>query len=117
VQKLSLNFGDKNCLLHHNALSHTSFLTREFLTKKNMTVVLHPPSSPDLASCDFHVFPIQDKTEIHHFDTIEVTEAESQVVLNTLAEHDFQDAFRKWQKCWEQCTHEEGDCFEGDGVQ
>jgi hypothetical protein len=33
-----------------------------------------------------------------HFDTIEVIEAESQVVLNTLTEHDFQDAFKKWQK-------------------
>jgi predicted helicase len=30
-----------------------------------------------------------------HFDTIEVMEAESQAVLNTLTEHDFQDAFKK----------------------
>jgi hypothetical protein len=33
-----------NWLLHHgNAPSHTSFFTREFLTKNNMTVILHPP--------------------------------------------------------------------------
>jgi predicted helicase len=31
----------------------------------------------------------------HHFDTIEVIEAESQAVLNTLTDHDFQDAFKK----------------------
>jgi hypothetical protein len=29
----------------------------------------------------------------HHFDTIEVIEAESQVGLKTLTEHYFQDAF------------------------
>jgi hypothetical protein len=29
------------------------------------------------------------------FDTFEVTEAESQMVLNTLTEHDFLDAFKK----------------------
>jgi hypothetical protein len=29
-----------------------------------------------------------------HFDTTEVIEAESQVMLNTLTEHDFQDAFK-----------------------
>jgi hypothetical protein len=29
------------------------------------------------------------------FDTIEVIEAESRAVLNTLTEHDLQDAFRK----------------------
>jgi hypothetical protein len=31
-----------------------------------------------------------------HFDTIEVIEAESQAVLNSLTEHDFQDAFKKF---------------------
>jgi hypothetical protein len=35
------------------------------------------------------------KLKGRHFDTIEVMEAELQVVLNTLTEHDFQDAFRK----------------------
>jgi hypothetical protein len=29
-----------------------------------------------------------------HFDTIEVTEAESQAVLNSLTEHDYQDAIK-----------------------
>jgi hypothetical protein len=30
-----------------------------------------------------------------------VIEAESQAVLNTLTEHDFQDAFNEQQKLWE----------------
>jgi hypothetical protein len=30
-----------------------------------------------------------------HFDTIEFIEAESQAVLNTLKEHDFQDKIKK----------------------
>jgi hypothetical protein len=33
------------------------------------------------------------KLKDRHFDIIEVMEAESQAVLNTLTEHDFQDAF------------------------
>jgi hypothetical protein len=75
-----------------------------------MTVVPHSPYFP--------LFPlIEDKTESHHFDTIEVIKAESQTVLNTLTEHDFQDAFKKWQKRWERCIHMEGDYFEGDGGQ
>jgi hypothetical protein len=38
-----------------------------------------------------------DTTEVksRHFDTTEVMEAESQAVLNSLTEHDFQDAFKK----------------------
>jgi hypothetical protein len=39
-----------------------------------------------------------------HFDTIEVIESELQAVLNTLTEHDFEDAFKKWQKNWELCV-------------
>ena len=32
-------------------------LTRRFLTNNNMTVVPHPPYSPNLAPCDFFLFP------------------------------------------------------------
>jgi hypothetical protein len=34
-----------------------------------------------------------------HFDTIEVIEAKLQVVLSTLTEHNFQDAFKKGRSC------------------
>jgi hypothetical protein len=49
------------------------------------------------------------KLKDRHIDTTEVIKAESQAVLNTLTEHDFQDALKKWQKCWERCMREEGD--------
>jgi hypothetical protein len=35
------------------------------------------------------------KLKDHHLDTVEVIEAESQVVLNIPSEHDFQDALKK----------------------
>jgi hypothetical protein len=57
------------------------------------------------------------KLKVLHFDTTEVIEAESQAVLNTLTEQDFQDPFRKWHKCWEQCIHTARDYFEGYGCQ
>jgi hypothetical protein len=37
-----------------------------------------------------------------------------EAVLNTFTEHDFQDAFKKWQKRWERCKRAEGDYNEGD---
>jgi hypothetical protein len=56
-----------------------------------MTVVSHPPYSPDLTAC---VFFLLHRLKINlrgsHLDTIE---AGLQVVLNTLTEHDFQNAF------------------------
>jgi hypothetical protein len=55
------------------------------------------------------------KLKGRHSDTIDVIEAESQAVLNTLTEHDYQDAFKIWQTLWEWCIYAEGDYFEGDG--
>jgi hypothetical protein len=48
------------------------------------------------------------KLNARHFDTTEVIKAESQAVLNTLTEQNFQDAFKKWQKRWEWCIRAEG---------
>jgi hypothetical protein len=46
-----------------------------------------------------------------HFDPIDVMEAESQAVMNTLTEHDFQDAFKNWERCLEWYICVEGDYF------
>jgi peptide deformylase len=59
---------------------------------------------------------LQLKLKDYHFDSTEVTEAaKSQLMLNTHTEHNFQDAFKKWQKGWEGCISMEGNYFEADG--
>nr|CAI5864484.1 unnamed protein product [Callosobruchus analis] len=42
---------------HDNAPAHTALSIRQFLTKNGMTPIVHPPYSPDLAPCDFFLFP------------------------------------------------------------
>jgi hypothetical protein len=80
-------FRQKNWLLHHdNAPSHTTFFTKEFLSKNNITAVFHTPC--------FFLFPqVKIKLKGRQFDATEVIEAESQGMLNTLSKRDFQDAF------------------------
>ena len=103
-------------LLHHdNAPAHAALLTRRFLTDNNMTVVPHPPYSPDLAPSDFFLFPkLKMKLKGRRFQTVEEIQAESQAVLNTLRENDFQECFKNWQRRWDRCQASEGDYFEGD---
>jgi hypothetical protein len=75
----------------------------------------HPPYLPDLAPCDFFLFPkMKIKLKGRRFDTIEEIQAESQKVLSMLTQKDFQDSFRSWQKRWDRCVHSQGDYFEGD---
>jgi len=45
---------------------------------------------------------------------LEEIQAESQAVLNTLRENDFQECFKNWQRHWDHCQASEGDYFEGD---
>jgi hypothetical protein len=64
-----------------------------------MAVIPHPPYSPNLAPCDFLLFPkMKLKLKGHWFDTTEEIQAESQRVLDTLTEKDFQEAFQKWRR-------------------
>jgi hypothetical protein len=46
-----------NWLHHDNAPAHMSLKNTEFMTNNNMVIFLHPPYSPDLAPCDFALFP------------------------------------------------------------
>jgi hypothetical protein len=73
--------------LHHDIEPyHTSFFTWECLTQNDITLVLQPT----LLSLSAQ---LKIKLKGRHFDANEVIEAESQAMLNTLTEHDFQDAF------------------------
>jgi hypothetical protein len=83
-------------LLHHDkGPSHTSVFT-QFLAKNKTTVIPHPPYSPDLAPCDFFLFPkMKLKLKGSRFDTIEEIQTESQRVLHAVIEKEFQEAFQK----------------------
>jgi hypothetical protein len=47
------------------------------------------------------------------FNSTEEIQTESQGVLHTLRENDFQDAFQKWSRRWYLCLSVGGNYFEG----
>jgi len=54
------------------------------------------------------------KIKGRRFQTFEEIQAESQAVLNTLRENDFQECFKNWQRCWDRYQASKWDYFEGD---
>jgi histone-lysine N-methyltransferase SETMAR len=48
---------DKWFLHRGNALAHDALRVRKFLAKKSIIKMDHPPYSPDLAPCNFLLFP------------------------------------------------------------
>jgi len=108
-----------NCLLHDdNAPSHQALITHEFLAHNSIITLPHPPYSPDMAPCDFFVFPKMNlQLKGRRFDRVEEIQQESQNVLSTLRDQDFQHAFQQWQRRWDQCVAAHRDYFQGDTAQ
>ena len=72
--------------------------------------VPHPPYSPDLAPCDFWLFP---KLRGCRYGTIEMKEAVTKVI-DTLTQADFPGALQKCVEKYNKCTAAGGYYFEGD---
>jgi len=74
-----------------------AFKVPQFLAKNNMTVIPHPPYSPDLAPCEFFLFPkLKLRMKGRRFDTTEEIQEESQRVLHTIPKREFQGCFQAW---------------------
>ena len=80
----------------------------------DIKTVSHPPYSPDLASCDFWLFP---KLKENHggcrYETIEEMKEAVTKVNDTLTQ-DFHGAFQKLLEWYNKCIAAGGDYFEGD---
>ena len=93
-----------------NAPVHNSILVTDYLTKMGIKTVPHPPYSPDLAPCDFWLFPkLKEKLRDCRYETIE--EMKEAV---TLTQEDFHGAFQKLLERYNKCIAAGGDYFEGD---
>ena len=75
-----------------NAPVHNSIIVTDYLTKMGINTVPYPPYSPDLAPCDFWLFP---KLRGCRYVTIEEMEEAVTKVIDTLTQEDFHGAFQK----------------------
>ena len=103
-------------LLHHdNAPAHNALGIREFLTKNNIAVPEQPPYSPDLAPCDFFLFPkLKEVIKGTRFQDSEAIKTAVTRELRAIPEESFQECVEVWQKRLEKCIRAQGDYFEGD---
>ena len=73
--------------------------------------VPHRPYSPDLAPCDFLLFP---KLRSCRYETIEEMKEAVTKVIDTLTQEDFRGAFQKFLERYNKYIAAGGDYFEGD---
>ena len=94
-----------------NTSVHNSILVTELLTKMSIKPVPQPPYSPDLAPCDFSLFP---KLRGCRYETIEEMKEAVTKVVDTFTQEDFNGAFQKLLERYNNCIAAGGDYFKGD---
>ena len=73
--------------------------------------VPHPLYSPDIAPCDFWLFP---KLRGCHYETIEELKEAVTKVIDMLTQGNFHGAFQKLLEWYNKCIAARGDYFKGD---
>ena len=76
-----------------------------------INTVPQPPYSPDLAPCDFCLFP---KLRGCRYETIKEMKEAVTKVIDTLTQEDLRGAFEKLLERSNKCIAARGDYFEGD---
>jgi transposase len=81
----------------------------------NIPVVRQAPYSPDMAPCDFWLFPkLKMPLKGTRFESREDIMRNAMAQLITIPKDAFQKCFQQWRKRWEKCVHYQADYFEGD---
>ncbi len=111
--------GSTDCefvIQHDNASPHTSNLTLGFLFDQDL--LAHLPYSPDLAPCDYWLFPLL-KARLRGIKHRNLAELKKSVrkVIRDIPEQSFQEALYKLPMRWRKCVASAGKYFEGRGVE
>ncbi len=109
----------RSFLLHHdNASSHTAAPTVDFLEASQIKILEHPPYSPDLAPCDYFLFPkLKSLLRGHRFQSLEDMKTGVLRTLRSISADDFGEAITSMPIRWMKCIKAGGDYFEGKHIQ
>jgi len=98
-------------ILHDNARPHVTKTVKDRLNQVGITIIRHPPYSPDLAPSDFWLFDLIKK---HLDDHLDVQSQKSQIteILLNIPKNEYRKTFEKWLERMQLCINNNGDYFE-----
>jgi histone-lysine N-methyltransferase SETMAR len=106
--------GLRGILLHQdNASAHTAAVTMDFLHQSDVQLLPHPPYSPDLAPCDFFLFPkVKLLLKGKHYESKDAALAAFNGVLNDIGNTEWVACFESWFQRMSHCIQSSGNYFE-----
>ncbi len=100
-------------LQQDNASSHTAALTQNTIEELGWELLQHPPYSPDLAPCDFHMFgPLKNALRGQVFENNEEVKTAVLLWLRKQPKEFFYNGIKNLVKRWEKCIELGGDYVE-----
>jgi histone-lysine N-methyltransferase SETMAR len=105
---------DRSLILHRdNAPAHPSLRVSQFLAGKCISVLDHPPYSPDLATADFWLFPkLESVLKGKRFLNIGDIKSSVRTILTHIPVQYFKNCSEQMSKGWKYCIELDGDHFE-----
>ena len=89
-------------------------LCSSFSAKHKIVQLRQPPYSPNIAPCDFWMFPkLKMALKGKRFDDIETIHSNATCELKAIPKSTFEDCFKMWKHRWERVVQSNGDYFEG----
>lgn len=105
-------------ILHDdNTPSHRAAIVSEFKAAHAIKTIDQPPYSPDLAPCDFFLFPkLKLQLRGTRFESIEATKEHALNELMAIPASAYRKCFDDWKQRWTMCVAANGSYFEGDKI-
>lgn len=93
-------------LLHDNARPHVAKVVKENLQRKKWRILEHPPYSPDLSPCDFHIFgPLKKALKGNRFQSDEEVQNAVKEFFEQQPQEFFKQGIHRLVKQWDMCLN------------
>ena len=104
----------QTAILHHdNAPSHRAAQTTETIKRLGFELLDHPPYSPDLALCDFFLFPLIKRVlRGRRFEDVADLPVAVQQAIAEIPVISYRECFLSWVKRCRKCVGYKGRYFE-----
>lgn len=100
-------------LLHDNAPAHTCAVVADYLAFRQVTTLYHSPYSPDLAPCDFFLFPkLHLMMKGDRYSDINEIQRSTTALLKSISQEDLAKSFNNLIERAHRCIELHGDYFE-----
>ena len=112
IKRQRPSYGTRGIKIHHdNGRPHVHEDVSHYLESEGLTIIPHPPYSPDLSPCDFWLFDLIKENLPDQSDSTSLYDAVTNFMYS-LNKEEYRKTFEKWIERMQLCINNQDDYFE-----